>query len=87
LDWNQVKSALSTQLEAVAESATGEEAARLAELARAQKRKWLRVGLGLLVLLLLLMVRQWYRGGTIPFLREPEKFRADPSSREVPPPP
>ena len=30
-------------------------------------------------LVLLLFLRQWYMGGRIPFIREPEKFRVDPA--------
>ena len=31
---------------------------------------------------LLLIIRQWYLGGRIPILREPEKFRVTPSPAE-----
>jgi len=34
----------------------------------------------------LYMIRQWYTGGTIPILREPEKFRTDPASLQPRPP-
>jgi hypothetical protein len=37
-----------------------------------------RVLAGIAVLVLLLLIRQWYFGGRIPLLREPEKFRVDP---------
>lgn len=36
-----------------------------------------RVSLGVAVILILLAIRQLYFGGTIPFIREPEKFRVD----------
>jgi hypothetical protein len=36
-----------------------------------------RIGLGLGILVAVLMLRQWYYGGTIPLLREPEKFKVD----------
>lgn len=39
-----------------------------------------RVGGALLLVLLVLIVRQWYIGGRIPFLHEPEKFQAAPQS-------
>ena len=39
-----------------------------------------RLGGVFLLVLLLLIVRQWYIGGRIPLLREPEKFQADPDS-------
>ena len=41
-----------------------------------------RVALGLIVVVLLLVVRQWYLGGRIPLLREPRKFQVDPGSVE-----
>lgn len=34
-----------------------------------------RILLGVGVIVILLMIRQWYYGGTIPLIREPEKFR------------
>ena len=37
-----------------------------------------RVGVGVALLCLLLLVWQWRRGGRIPILREPEKFRVTP---------
>jgi hypothetical protein len=40
---------------------------------------------GLTVLALLWLLRQWYIGGTIPLLREPEHFTADPASYQHPP--
>ncbi len=51
-----------------------------------------RIGAGLALILALLLVRQWYIGGTIPLLREPRRFEAapmDPSfqaSPKTPPP-
>lgn len=39
-----------------------------------------RLGGAFLLVLLLLIVRQWYIGGRIPFLHEPQKFQADPDS-------
>jgi hypothetical protein len=36
-----------------------------------------RLTLGLGILLTLLVIRQLYYGGTIPLLREPEKFKVD----------
>jgi hypothetical protein len=38
-----------------------------------------RVGLALVIVALLLLFRQWYFGGRIPLIREPEKFRVDPA--------
>jgi len=43
-----------------------------------------RILLGIGIVLILLAIRQWYMGGTIPFIREPEKFRVgtSPASEE-----
>ena len=59
------------QAEQAAASAAGRRAARLG-VAR-------RVGLALVIVVLLLLFRQWYFGGRIPLIREPEKFRVDPA--------
>ena len=86
LDWSQAF----TQSETVQEEQREEAKAEVAE-ARALKRaqRWKlagRVGLGLVLLCVLYMIRQWYTGGTIPILREPEKFRTDPASLQPRPP-
>jgi hypothetical protein len=57
--------------------------------ARRRARHWRlagRVGIGLGVLCALYLVRQWYLGGTIPLLREPEEFQTDPASLQQRPP-
>ena len=41
-----------------------------------------RLWIALAAVLLLLLLRQWYLGGRIPLLREPEHFRVDPAPRE-----
>jgi hypothetical protein len=38
-----------------------------------------RCAVGFALILLLLLARQWYAGGRIPLLREPEHFRVDPA--------
>src|SRR5206468_772059 len=45
-----------------------------------------RVGIGLAAVALLLLVRQWYLGGRIPLIREPENFQVDhfPSGQQPP---
>jgi len=42
------------------------------------RRAWIALG----VILLLLVIRQWYRGGRIPLIHEPEHFRVDPAPQE-----
>jgi hypothetical protein len=41
------------------------------------RRMALRIGLAVVVMSGLLVARHWYRGGTIPFIREPEDFVVD----------
>ena len=56
------------------------EAPSAAELAveRSQRRwRYLRVASLVAVLLLFFLIHQWYLGGTIPLLRQPEAFRVD----------
>ena len=54
------------------------------ETARTQSKLggWLsahwRIAVGVGLILLVLLIRQWYLGGRIPLIREPEKFRVDP---------
>jgi hypothetical protein len=45
-----------------------------------------RLFVALAVASLLLLIRQWYRGGTIPLIREPENFQVDhlPPGRQIP---
>jgi hypothetical protein len=45
---------------------------------RVTHHRWMiRLGLGLTTLCLLFVLRQFYTGGTIPFIREPEHFQVD----------
>jgi len=72
-DWVVILSQVQRiQAEQAAASAAGRRAARLG-VAR-------RVGLALVIVVLLLLFRQWYFGGRIPLIREPEKFHVDPAS-------
>jgi hypothetical protein len=86
LDWTQAF----TQSAVVQEEQQEETQAELAEakaLRRAQRWKLAgRVGSGLVVLCVLYLLRQWYTGGTIPILREPEHFQVDPASLQQRPP-
>jgi hypothetical protein len=41
-----------------------------------------RVWIVLAAVLFLTLARQWYRGGSIPLIREPEHFRVDPTPQE-----
>jgi len=86
LDWSRAFS----QSETVQEEQREEAKAEVAE-AKALRRvhRWKlagRVGIGLVVLCVLYMIRQWYTGGTIPILREPEKYQTDPASLRQRPP-
>lgn len=45
---------------------------------RASRRRLaVRASIGLVIVLMLLLLRQWYIGGRIPFIREPEDFQVD----------
>ena len=77
------------------ESAPGEETDRVGdELALSpvdrivrKRRLTVRVCVGIGVLALVLLIRQWYLGGRIPFIREPENFQVDrvPAGQQTPP--
>ena len=86
VDWNQAF----TQSRTVAEEQHDQAQAEAAE-ARAleRARRWKlagRIAVGLGVLCVLYIVRQWYTGGTIPILRQPERFTTDPASLQQRPP-
>ncbi len=80
VDW----AAVLAQVEGAVTAESSESGAAEAELAgrkaASRKRVRLRVGVGLAIALLLLLVRYLMTGGTIPFLREPRHFTADPAS-------
>jgi hypothetical protein len=44
------------------------------------RRTVLQLGVGIILALFLLLIRQWYIGGTIPWIRQPEPFSVDPAS-------
>jgi len=56
----------------------GSSLARLLWTSRRARRLWT----ALAAVLLLLLIRQWYLGGRIPLIREPEHFRVDPAPGE-----
>ncbi len=80
VDWSVVLA----QVDSAVAPETGEVATAAAEVANskaaAKKRTRLRVLAGLAVVVLLLLARHLMTGGTIPFLREPRHFTADPKS-------
>lgn len=41
------------------------------------RRGWLKVGAACVLLGILLLARHWYRGGSVPILREPEDFQVE----------
>ena len=45
-----------------------------------------KLGATLALILTLILLRQWYVGGTIPLLRQPESFQVDPRSLPAAPP-
>jgi len=80
IDWNQLQKAISGPVEELDEETSAE--ARLAVQAqRTFLLRWMgKLAAAAAILMLLLMIRQWYIGGTIPLLREPESFTIDPTS-------
>ena len=59
------------------EQGPAERAATKATQRAHRRRLAARIGAGLLVVGSVWLIRQWYLGGTIPFLREPENFQVD----------
>jgi hypothetical protein len=87
LDWSQAFMQSAVVQEEHQEQAQADAAEARAR-TRAEQWKWAgRVGIGLAVLCVLYLIRQWYIGGTIPLLREPQKFRTDPASLQQRAPP
>jgi hypothetical protein len=83
LDWPILLTRIETDLQRPAEpaksSATRMVFRRPAWLPSIPRRLWITLGL----VFLLLIARQWHRGGRIPLLREPEHFRVDPAPEDV----
>jgi hypothetical protein len=80
LDWSRVERAMAGDAEAANEQARAERRV-VAQEQRAFAVRWLgKLAAAAAVLVLLLMFRQWYIGGTIPLIREPQPFTIDPSS-------
>ena len=65
------------QEEQARQAAIQRESTRLAERA-AHRGRTLRIALLVALGILLFLIRQWYLGGRIPLLREPERFHVDP---------
>jgi hypothetical protein len=73
VDWEKL---MAQPVVGVVETEEQQAGARARKLAR---RHWnlLRIGAALILLVIVLIARQIYVGGTIPFIREPEQFRVD----------
>jgi hypothetical protein len=80
LDWQALLASLASQEAEAGKQNGGESLARQGWRLLAQSPSVRRAALGLVLIVLLLAVRQWYIGGRIPLLREPEKFQAAPES-------
>ncbi len=80
VDWAAVLAQVDGAVTPEASEAGAAETALADQKAIAKKRTRLRVLAGLAVVLLLLLARHLMTGGTIPFLREPRRFTADPAS-------
>jgi len=82
LDWTVIHAQMDAASNHRLELATTEAAAKRAAILRDKQRTIVRFAIALGILLLLLIIRQWYVGGRIPILREPEKFRVAPFPEE-----
>jgi len=82
LDWNAVLSQMEAAKNHRVTLAAAEAAAKRADKRKFAWRPLVRVAIALGIMLFLLIIRQWYVGGRIPILREPENFRVDPAPSE-----
>jgi len=85
LDWTSLLSRADSVDEAQPQPTPVEDATKKATPGTERRRIIGRVALALAVMALLLLVRQWYRGDRIPFIREPENFQVDhlPANRQI----
>jgi len=89
LNWPKVREAIKS-LDVAEKQDTEDETEREADVDRAERRAaWGKTGLRLLAavvaVLFLWAARQYYIGGTVPWLRQPESFTVDPASLEEAP--
>jgi hypothetical protein len=86
LDWTMLLSRADSLNEAQALPAAVEEDTNKTTPGVGRRRLVGRIFVALAVVSLLLLVRQWYRGGRIPLIREPENFQVDhlPPDRQIP---
>jgi hypothetical protein len=80
LDWQALLARLDAQGQATDQPGAQESTIRHAWRRLLQSPKARHAILGLVLIVLLLGVRQWYIGGRIPLLREPQKFQVAPES-------
>ena len=78
IDWTRVLSQTEPQEAEHVKQADAECAAVEAAKRAVRRRMAGRVLVGVAVVALLLLIRQWFVGGTIPLVREPENFQVDP---------
>jgi hypothetical protein len=79
IDWAKLFSAGDEKKEEPSVSAEAELAVAGAAWCSARRRKAVRIGLLIVATILLFVLRQYYLGGRIPLIREPEKFHVDPA--------
>jgi hypothetical protein len=86
LDWTRLLSRADSVNDAQAPPTAVEEETIKATPGVGRRRLLGRLFVALAVVSLLLLIRQWYRGGTIPLIREPENFQVDylPPGRQIP---
>lgn len=87
LDWKEVLAHIETLREARKQAMDAEASAQKQADPMVKLKKVRKIAIAIGLVLMLLLIRQWYVGGTIPFIREPEKFHvstAAPSSENAP---
>ena len=84
VDWTKLLAPMATEPESSdpAQALCDATAAR-GRLHRASARRAVRVALVCAAAVVVLLARQWYLGGRIPLIREPELFRVDVAAEEL----
>lgn len=87
LDWTKLLPGAELEVTTTAPAEDPGHAERQAAFRSSVRRTAGKAALALGVLIVLLVARHWYQGGTIPYLREPEKFDVEVAPTPIPPGP
>jgi hypothetical protein len=77
VDWGRLLATAEAKMPQHGATGAAERESEAAAKRRERRQVATRVLLGLGIILLLLLIRQWYVGGTVPLIREPEHFQVD----------